>query len=175
MILRVLELGNFIVPAYAGMLLAEQGARVEKWTNGRDPILGCRSGGELWDWVNYRKTLVDRPVASLPGDPPAVDVVLDNFRPGTPGGLGGRPGGLGRAARLGLGVFAERGRGAGLRLDRPGSQHGRVRPTHPLLARRHGRRPLARVQGPGHARGGEAGSLRSRPGVGLAEAGGGGS
>ena len=39
--LRVLELGNYVVPAYCGMVLAEQGHEVVKWTNGRDPILGC--------------------------------------------------------------------------------------------------------------------------------------
>jgi hypothetical protein len=58
-----------VVPAYSGMVLAEQGATVEKWTNGKDPILGCRSGAELWAWINHGKTLVNRPVASLPVDP----------------------------------------------------------------------------------------------------------
>ena len=77
--LRVLELGNFVVPAYCGMVLAEQGAEVQKWTNGKDPILGCRSGANLWAWINHGKPLLDRPVASLPGDPPAVDLVIDNF------------------------------------------------------------------------------------------------
>jgi hypothetical protein len=81
--MRVLELGNFIVPAYAGMILAEQGAEVTKWVNGRDPILSCRSGCELWNWINHGKTLLERPVASLPSDPPAVEVVIDNLRPGT--------------------------------------------------------------------------------------------
>jgi hypothetical protein len=86
--LRVLELGNFVVPAYAGMILAEQGATVEKWTNGKDPILGCRSGEALWEWINHGKTLVNRPVTSLLSDPPAVDVVVDNFRPSTLAGWG---------------------------------------------------------------------------------------
>jgi hypothetical protein len=88
---RVLELGNFVVPAYAGMILAEQGAIVEKWTNGKDPILSCRSGAELWTWINHGKTLVNRPVASLPGDPPSVDIVIDNFRPSTLAGWGVDP------------------------------------------------------------------------------------
>jgi hypothetical protein len=86
--LRVLELGNFVVPAYAGMILAEQGATVQKWTNGSDPILGCRSGPALWDWINHGKTLVNRPVTSLLSDPPEVDVVIDNFRPSTLAGWG---------------------------------------------------------------------------------------
>jgi hypothetical protein len=54
--LRVLEIGNFVSVAYAGMVLAEQGAEVQKWTNGRDPILGCRSGDALWEWIDYGKT-----------------------------------------------------------------------------------------------------------------------
>jgi hypothetical protein len=80
---RVLELGNFMVPAYCGMILAEQGCHVEKWTNGKDPILGCRSGADLWTWINFGKTLVNRPVTSLVNDPPSVDIVIDNFRPST--------------------------------------------------------------------------------------------
>jgi hypothetical protein len=92
--LRVLELGNFVVPAYCGMILAEQGATVEKWTNGKDPILGCRSGAELWAWINHGKMLVNRPVASLPGDPPSVDIVIDNFRPSTLAGWGVDPAAL---------------------------------------------------------------------------------
>ena len=89
--LRVLELGIFVVPAYAGMVLAEQGAIVEKWTNGRDPILGCRSGAELWAWINHGKTLVNRPVTSLLSDPPEVDIVIDNFRPSRLAGWGVDP------------------------------------------------------------------------------------
>jgi hypothetical protein len=91
---RVLELGNFVVPAYAGMILAEQGCRVQKWTNGKDPILGCRSGAELWAWINDGKTLVNRPVASLIADPPPVDIVIDNFRPSTLAGWGVDPAAL---------------------------------------------------------------------------------
>jgi hypothetical protein len=92
--LRVLELGNFVVPAYAGMILAEQGAEVQKWTNGKDPILGCRSGADLWAWINHGKTLLNRPAASLPGDPPSVDIVIENFRPGTLAGWGVDPAAL---------------------------------------------------------------------------------
>ena len=92
--LRVLELGNYVVPAYCGMILAEQGAEVQKWTNGKDPILGCRSGADLWAWINHGKTLLDRRVASLPGDPPSVDIVIDNFRPGTLAGWGVDPAAL---------------------------------------------------------------------------------
>ena len=87
--LRVLELGNFVVPAYAGMILAEQGADVQKWTNGKDPILGCRSGADLWSWINHDKTLLNRPVASLPGDPPLGRCYDREFPTGHTGGLGG--------------------------------------------------------------------------------------
>jgi hypothetical protein len=76
------------------MILAEQGAAVQKWTNGKDPILGCRSGADLWAWINHGKTLLDRPVASLPGDPPSVDIVIDNFRPATLAGWGVDPAAL---------------------------------------------------------------------------------
>ena len=88
--MRVLELGNFVVPAYAGMILAEQGARVEKWTNGKDPILGCRSGAELWAWINHGKTIRYRHPRELAGGVP-FDVVIDNFRPDTLIGWGVDP------------------------------------------------------------------------------------
>lgn len=81
--LRILELGNYVIPAYAGMILAEQGHAVEKWTNGKDPILSLHRGGELWAWINHGKTLADRHprgIAAAWGD---WDIVLDNFRPST--------------------------------------------------------------------------------------------
>jgi hypothetical protein len=37
--MRVLELGTGVLPAYAGMILAEQGHHVVKWTHGKDPVL----------------------------------------------------------------------------------------------------------------------------------------
>ena len=39
--MRILELGNYVVAGYAGMILAEQGHAVVKWTNGR--TRSCRS------------------------------------------------------------------------------------------------------------------------------------
>jgi hypothetical protein len=58
---KVLEIGSYVSVAYAGMLLAEQGHTVEKWTQaGRDPILGLRSGDALWAWINHGKTVVDK-------------------------------------------------------------------------------------------------------------------
>ncbi|HEY1292764.1 MAG TPA: CoA transferase [Chloroflexota bacterium] len=85
--MRVLELGNYVSVAYAGMLLAEQGFEVTKWVApepARDPILGLDHGDELWAWINAGKTLVARrahELAQLPlGD---VGIVLDNVRPAT--------------------------------------------------------------------------------------------
>jgi hypothetical protein len=82
---RVLELGSYIVPSYAGMLLAEQGFQVVKWTDGRDPILSLRSGPDLWTWVNYGKTVKHVHPGTLVHSWPdwRPDIVLDNIRPAT--------------------------------------------------------------------------------------------
>jgi hypothetical protein len=83
--MRILELGSYIVPAYAGMLLAEQGHFVEKWIWSSDPILDLRCGAELWAWINHGKQLVRRHAASMVtcGEDWNFDIVLDNFRPST--------------------------------------------------------------------------------------------
>jgi len=82
---RVLELGSFIVPAYAGMVLAEQGHDVEKWWTGDDPVLHLNAGNQLWRWLNEPKTLVEKRVSreALEKALPAFDVVIENIRPGT--------------------------------------------------------------------------------------------
>ncbi len=79
---RVLELGQYVAPAYAGMILAEQGHRVRKWTDGKDPILGLRQGDELWAWINAGKAVECRRVTAEAleealGD---ADIVVDNFQ-----------------------------------------------------------------------------------------------
>lgn len=82
----VLELGSYVAPAYAGMLLAEQGWKVTKWVKGSsDPILGLDHGEELWSWINHRKILWDVEVTPerLGEVLGGIDVVLDNFRPTT--------------------------------------------------------------------------------------------
>ncbi len=83
--MRVLELGNYVSVAYAGMILAEQGCEVTKWHTGKDPILGLRQGDELWEWINAGKQMEEKNILSLldlhPLDYP--DIVLDNFRPQT--------------------------------------------------------------------------------------------
>lgn len=83
--MRILELGSYIVPAYAGMMLAEQGHAVEKWTVGTDPILSLKRGDELWRWINHGKTLVARHMREVPAEIEAGrwDVVIDNVRPST--------------------------------------------------------------------------------------------
>ena len=83
--MRVLELGNYVVPAYAGMILAEQGHQVTKWTNGKDPILGLNHGQALWQWINHRKTIENIHPQVLPDYWPEwrPDIVLDNFLPET--------------------------------------------------------------------------------------------
>jgi hypothetical protein len=99
--MRVLELGNYLVPAYAGMLLAEQGAAVVKWHQGNDPILGLTHGADLWDWINYRKSLRQKHVQNIhnlePHDWP--DVVIDNFRPSALDAWGIDPAQLSRRMR----------------------------------------------------------------------------
>jgi crotonobetainyl-CoA:carnitine CoA-transferase CaiB-like acyl-CoA transferase len=81
--MKILELGNYVVPAYAGMILAEQGHSVRKWTNGRDPILGLNKGAELWAWINQGKTIEDIHPQHLLGGQIRPDVIIDNFRPET--------------------------------------------------------------------------------------------
>lgn len=80
--MRVLEIGNYIAVAYAGMVLAEQGHAVTKWVNGRDPTMSLRRGEELWAWINHGKALVRADIRSLPYDATLgqVDVVIDNVR-----------------------------------------------------------------------------------------------
>ena len=90
--MRVLELGTYIVPAYAGMLLAEQGHEVTKLTTERDPITKLHRGDELWSWINHGKvvrydlhsaSIVSRYVSDRDADLSRFDIVLDNFRPDT--------------------------------------------------------------------------------------------
>ena len=79
---RIIELGNYIVPAYAGMILAEQGHAVVKWTNDRDPIKSLKRGEELWDWINHGKRLDDRHPQEI-NEVHDLDIVIDNFRAST--------------------------------------------------------------------------------------------
>lgn len=79
----ILELGQYVAPAYAGMILAEQGWTVVKWANRADPILGLVHGEKLWRWLNAGKTVVwDRhPRDVTTYWPDDVVGVFDNIRP----------------------------------------------------------------------------------------------
>lgn len=81
--MRVLELGSYIAPAYAGMILAEQGCTVVKWARTDDPTLDLDGGRDLWEWLNHGKLLTTRVLKELPAALAAErpDVVIDNVRP----------------------------------------------------------------------------------------------
>jgi len=86
--MRVLELGGYLVPAYAGMILAEQGHEVTKWVSPdrADPIQGLRDGDALWAWVNHGKHVQARHargVAEIPSGPAAPEGIVDNVRAAT--------------------------------------------------------------------------------------------
>lgn len=81
---RILELGSYVLPAYAGMVLREQGCEITKWTHPEghpDPVQTLTRGADLWTWLNEGKTLAPRPASDIrtlaPGD---TDVVIDNIR-----------------------------------------------------------------------------------------------
>ncbi|WP_146134766.1 hypothetical protein [Actinopolyspora mortivallis] len=83
---RVLELGSYILPAYAGMILSEQGYEVTKWVNPNekeDPVLNLHRGEELWSWINHRKKIVQAHAHDITNVPSGeFDMVIDNFRVG---------------------------------------------------------------------------------------------
>lgn len=80
--MRILELGSYISIAYAGMILAEQGHEVVKWTAARpDPVQGLRHGAALWEWINHGKQLGERHAAAVGYEPAGRwDAVIDNIR-----------------------------------------------------------------------------------------------
>lgn len=81
--MRVLELGNYIAPAYCGMILQEQGAEVTKWVGiSPDPVLSLKNGPEFWTWLNDKKEICRRHAIEVEN---LIDgeyqIVIDNFRP----------------------------------------------------------------------------------------------
>jgi len=77
----VLELGQYVAPAYAGMVLAEQGHCVEKWYQQNDPVLGLHNGKQLWKWLQYGKVLQERHSREVVNIPKGrFDVIIDNHR-----------------------------------------------------------------------------------------------
>jgi hypothetical protein len=83
--MRVLEFGQSFSVAYAGMVLAEQGHQVTRWTNPSAPDIVesfFRSGPELWAWLTEGKVLVPKAAAEVAGMTPGLfDVIIDNFTP----------------------------------------------------------------------------------------------
>lgn len=79
--MRILELGQYVAPAYAGMLLAEQGHDVIKWWGANDPILSLHRGDELWAYLNHGKRLEREHASAVARDDlSGLDIVIDNFR-----------------------------------------------------------------------------------------------
>lgn len=85
LVVRVLELGQYVAPAYAGMLLAEQGCAVDKWVGPKlDPIQTLDHGAELWTWINKGKLVLRSDVPrDLHRHIGQYDAIIDNFRPST--------------------------------------------------------------------------------------------
>lgn len=84
--MNILELGSYIIPAYAGYVLAGQGQHVTKWVSPTrpDPIEGMRRGGELWAWINHGKHVERRHAATIAVEPPGrFTHVVDNIRAAT--------------------------------------------------------------------------------------------
>lgn len=82
--MRVLELGSYIAPAYAGMILAEQGHAVEKWIGANpDPTQRLIKGDELWQWLNHGKRVVRRHAGEVTEALGSFDAVIDNLRAST--------------------------------------------------------------------------------------------
>lgn len=77
--MRILEVCRYVAPAYAGMILAEQGHEVVKWILPREPILELAHGDVIWDWINHGKQLEQigqRRMEQAPG----FDAILTNLR-----------------------------------------------------------------------------------------------
>lgn len=78
--MRILEIGTNIAPAYAGMILAEQGHHVTKITV-NDPLRQQQYGPQLWEWLNSQKTILeDTPIEDSLYLLEEVDAVVDNLR-----------------------------------------------------------------------------------------------
>lgn len=76
--MKILELGTYIAPAYAGLILAEQNHEVVKLASDHDPVLSLNNGEQLFSWLNQRKTLINEDVREI--DFSNFDAVIDNIR-----------------------------------------------------------------------------------------------
>lgn len=68
-----------MAPAYAGMILAEQGHEVIKWVIPKEPILNIDHGQEIWEWINYGKRMEDIAGRRMESGTD-FDVILTNLR-----------------------------------------------------------------------------------------------
>lgn len=79
--MKILEIGNYIAPAYAGMILAEQNFEVTKYIyQNKDPILSLNQGQEIWEWINYKKILIENHISHAIKNIHNFDVIIDNFK-----------------------------------------------------------------------------------------------
>jgi hypothetical protein len=82
--MRILELGNYIVPAYAGMILQEQGHEIEKWIKGdTDPIHALNDGHKLWEWLQEGKEIREQHFRDIESHLICFDAVIDNVKKST--------------------------------------------------------------------------------------------
>ncbi len=83
---RVLEIGKYIAPAYAGMLLAEAGLDVTRVVSPDDPLYELDCADAFDAWLNARKTIVRADRALTRADVAQYmreydcDVVVSNLR-----------------------------------------------------------------------------------------------
>lgn len=78
--MNVFELGSYIAPAYAGMILAEQKHRVTKYVSPFDAIFDLKNTEAFWNWLNKDKTFVDDHYTAAIDRLRAGDVVIENIR-----------------------------------------------------------------------------------------------
>lgn len=91
--MRVLEIGTYVSVAYAGMILAEQGAEVVKWrADHPDPVEDLDGGDQLWQWLNSGKTVTVKHASEIKNlQRTDFDVIIDNVRDETWGRWGVAP------------------------------------------------------------------------------------
>lgn len=76
--MRILELGSYVAPAYAGLILAEQGHDVTKVASLSDPVLSLNRGEQLFSWLNQNKKIIHGDLRDV--DLSRFDAVIDNIR-----------------------------------------------------------------------------------------------
>jgi len=81
--MTIIEIGSYIAPAYAGMLLAEQGFEVVKFLSPSrpDPTLTLKHGKEMWAWLNRGKVIRELDASPSLLDEYAGCPLVTNLRP----------------------------------------------------------------------------------------------